>query len=160
MGDMFSIVTDLSDMKDLEELEKSVYIYHKGKVICSTPFKEIENIRDFLEEIREKVLRETPDFKIEGKLNFIYFNWLEDTTRKEEKVEKELAKARKNIHVSRAISKLREKSYEYKNFLEIFAHKYTHEAVKAALRDLYMFNQEIKDIKGLTAALIIKNYHL
>lgn len=75
-------------------------------------------------------------------------------------MERELAKVRKNIHVSKAISKLQEKSYEYINFLENFEHKYTQEAVKAALRELYMFNREIKDIKGLTAALIIKNYHL
>jgi len=75
-------------------------------------------------------------------------------------MEKELVKVRRNIYVSRAISKLNEKSLEYKEFLEIFEHKYTQESVKAALRELYMFNREIKDIKGLIAALIIKNYHL
>jgi len=75
-------------------------------------------------------------------------------------MEKELVRARRNIHVARAISKLSKKSFEYKEFLDIFSHKYREENVKAALRDLYKFNREIKDIKGLTAALIIKNYHL
>jgi len=75
-------------------------------------------------------------------------------------MENELVKARKNIYVSKAISKLNKKSMEYKEFLEIFSHKYREENVKAALRDLYRFDHEIKDIKGLTAALIIKNYHL
>jgi len=75
-------------------------------------------------------------------------------------MEKELVKAKRNIYVSRAISKLNKKSREYKNFLEILSHKYREENVKAALRDLYNFNREIKDIKGLTAALIIRNYHL
>ncbi|GLI54728.1 hypothetical protein PM10SUCC1_02430 [Propionigenium maris DSM 9537] len=74
--------------------------------------------------------------------------------------DKDLNKVRKNIHVSRAISKLRGTSYEYMQFLEIFSHKYDSDIVKAALRDLYFFNREIKDIKGLTAALIRKNYNL
>ncbi len=160
MKDIFSIMTHFDNPEDTEELEKSIYIFHKGKIVCLKPFEEIENIREFLEEVYEKLLRETPGFKEEGRLNFIYFNWLEDKSRKEKGMEKEFVKARKNIHVSRAISKLQEKSYEFKEFLEIFEHKYTQEAVKAALRELYMFNREIKDIKGLTAALIIKNYHL
>jgi len=75
-------------------------------------------------------------------------------------MEKELVRAKRNIHVARAISKLNKKTFEYKEFLEIFSHKYREENIKAALRDLYKFNREIKDIKGLTAALIIKNYHL
>ncbi len=74
--------------------------------------------------------------------------------------DKDLNRVRKNIHVSRAISKLRGTSHEYLQFLEIFSHKYTPDIVKAALRDLYFFNREIKDIKGLTAALIRKNYNL
>ncbi|GLI56988.1 hypothetical protein PM10SUCC1_25020 [Propionigenium maris DSM 9537] len=160
MKDIFSVMTDFNNPEDTEELEKYIYILHKGKVVCLRLFEEIENIREFLVEVYEKILRETPGFKEEGRLNFIYFNWLEDKSRKEEEMEKEFARARKNIYVSRAISKLQEKSQEYINFLEIFEHKYTQEAVKAALRELYMFNREIKDIKGLTAALIIKNYHL
>ena len=59
-------------------------------------------------------------------------------------MERELAKVRKNIYVSRAISKLEEKSQEYINFLEIFEHKYTQEAVKAALRELYMLTAKLK----------------
>jgi len=74
--------------------------------------------------------------------------------------DKDLRKARKNIHVSRALSRLKGSSWEYLQFLEIFSHKYTPDTVKAALRDLYNFNCEIKDIKGLTAALIRKNYNL
>jgi len=74
--------------------------------------------------------------------------------------DKDLKKARKNIHVSKALSRLKGSSHEYLQFLEIFSHKYQEENIKAALRDLYFFNREIKDIKGLTAALIRKNYNL
>lgn len=74
--------------------------------------------------------------------------------------DKDLNKVRRNIHVSRAISKLKGTSYEYLQFLEIFSYKYNSDIVKAALRDLYNYNCEIKDIKGLTAALIRKNYNL
>lgn len=75
-------------------------------------------------------------------------------------MEKELVNARRNIYVSRAISKLEGQSLEYKNFLEIFSEKYNKESVKATLRELYTFNREIEDIKRLTAALIMKNYSL
>ena len=75
-------------------------------------------------------------------------------------MEKALVKAKRNIYVSKAISKLSDKNIEYKRFLEILSHKYREENVKTALRELYSFNSEIKDLKGLTAALIIKNYHL
>jgi hypothetical protein len=75
-------------------------------------------------------------------------------------MEKELVKARRNIYVSRAISKLNRKSFEYKEFLEIFSKKYNQESVKATLRELYTFNREIEDIKRLTVALIMKNYSL
>jgi hypothetical protein len=75
-------------------------------------------------------------------------------------MKKELVKARRNIYVSRAISKLNRKSFEYKEFLEIFSKKYNQESVKATLRELYTFNREIEDIKRLTVALIMKNYSL
>ena len=74
-------------------------------------------------------------------------------------MEKELVRAKKNIHVSIAISKLGNPG-EYMEFLNIFKHKYGEDTVKAALKELYMFNREIKDIKGLTAALVIKNHNL
>ncbi len=160
MESVFSVFTYFDESENIQEGDKAIYVAHKGKVVCWRLFKEIENIRGLLKEIHGKLLREAPNLKIEDKLNFLYFKWLEENSKKEEEMEKEFARARKNIHVSRAISKLQEKSIEFKNFLEIFEHKYTQEAVKAALRELYMFNREIKDIKGLTAALIIKNYHL
>ncbi len=75
-------------------------------------------------------------------------------------MERELVRARRNIYVSKAISKLRGKSSEYKDFLEMFSSKYDEETVKATLRELYTFNREIKDIKSLTVALIKRNYHL
>ena len=75
-------------------------------------------------------------------------------------MKRELVRARRNIYVSRAISRLKGKSSEYREFLEIFSSKYDEKTVKATLRDLYTFNREIKDIKSLTVALIRKNYHL
>ncbi len=75
-------------------------------------------------------------------------------------LEKALNRARKNIYVSRAVSRLKMGTREYLEYLRIFSHKYREENVKAALKDLYFFNREIKDIKGLTAALIRKNYNL
>ncbi len=70
--------------------------------------------------------------------------------------DKEVWKAMKNIYVSRAISKLEKKSSEFKELLEIFSYKYGEESVKAALRELYSINKEVKDIKGLTISLIVK----
>ncbi|GLI57334.1 hypothetical protein PM10SUCC1_28480 [Propionigenium maris DSM 9537] len=75
-------------------------------------------------------------------------------------LEKALNRARKNIYVSKAVSRLKRGTWEYLEYLRIFSHKYREENVKAALRDLYSFNREIKDIKGLTAALVRKNYNL
>ena len=72
---------------------------------------------------------------------------------------KEVSRVMKNIFVSRAISKLTGRSQDYINFLEIFSHKYTPEIVRAALKELYHFNGEIKDIERITAALIIKHSH-
>ena len=73
---------------------------------------------------------------------------------------RELSRALKNIHVSRAISSLPYKSSEYIDFLEIFTHKYGIDTVKAALNELYYYKYNIADIKRLTAAKIIKNYSI
>jgi len=73
---------------------------------------------------------------------------------------KDVSKVMKNIYVSRAISKLEGRSQEYINFLEIFSHKHSPEVVRAALKELYTFNGEIKDIERITAAMVIKHSHL
>ncbi len=67
--------------------------------------------------------------------------------------------ARRNIHVSRAISKLDGKSSEYLDYLDIFSRKYGKDKVEKALKQLYKFNHEILDIKGLTAVMVISNYN-
>ncbi len=77
----FYVFTSFDELENMEEVNKGIYVYHKGKVVCWKLFKEIKNIRKFLEEIHGKVLKETPYLKIEGKLNFLYFKWLEECSR-------------------------------------------------------------------------------
>jgi len=74
--------------------------------------------------------------------------------------EKEVRKSMRNIHISKAVSKLDGKSREYLDFLEIFAHKYGRTAVETALEELYTYNSEIYDIERITVATIMKHSHL
>jgi hypothetical protein len=74
--------------------------------------------------------------------------------------EREVSKAIRNIHVSKAISKIEGKSQGYLIFLGKFAHKYGESAIKAALEELYTYNREIYSIERLTVATIMKYSHL
>lgn len=71
----------------------------------------------------------------------------------------EVTKAMRNVHVSKAVSKLEGKSQGYIDFLGIFTHRYGENAIKAALEELYSFNKEIYEIKRLTVATIMKHSH-
>ena len=73
---------------------------------------------------------------------------------------KDLQNAIKNIYVSKAISRLEGGSSGYLDFLYRISRRYSPDTVKAALKELYIFNKEIEDIERLTAALIIKNYNI
>jgi hypothetical protein len=74
--------------------------------------------------------------------------------------EKEVRKSLRNIHVSKAVSKLNGKSREYLDFLEMFSRKYGRTAVETALEELYTYNREIYSIERLTVAIIMKHSHL
>ncbi len=85
MENVFSIITFFEESEGIEQGDKAIYVTYKSRIICYQLFKEINDIRGLLQEIHTKLLRETPDLKIEGKLNFLYFNWLEvDSRLKEE----------------------------------------------------------------------------
>lgn len=60
---------------------------------------------------------------------------------------KEIDLARKNIHVSRAISKLPGRSSEFEETARILANRYTQYDVKETIKNLYKHNKEISDIK-------------
>lgn len=71
--------------------------------------------------------------------------------------EKELNLAKKNIYVSKAISRLPGKTGEFLEHLLLFEKKYGDAPVKKSLKSIYKNStKEIIDIKKLTAAIIIK----
>lgn len=73
--------------------------------------------------------------------------------------EAELKKAMRNIYISKAISKYKNKSTGYREFLDIMVGKYSLEGVKKALNHLYYkTHKELKDVKTMTAHLVMR-YH-
>ncbi len=85
MENVFSVITFFEESEGIEQGDKAIYVTYRGRIICYKLFKEINDMRGLLQEIHNKLLRETPGLKIEGKLNYLYFNWLEvDSRLKEE----------------------------------------------------------------------------
>lgn len=75
--------------------------------------------------------------------------------------EKELNLAKKNMYVSKAISRLPGKTGGFREYLLSFERKYGNTPVKNSLRNLYRNStKEIVDLKTLIAALIIKESKL
>lgn len=72
--------------------------------------------------------------------------------------EKEIAKLKRNIHISKAISKLPFKVNEFADILRIFANKYSEYDVKEACKQLYNYNRDIPDLKNLVAAYTVKSF--
>lgn len=72
--------------------------------------------------------------------------------------EKEINKLKKNIYISRAISKLPFKTREFADILRVFSNKYSEYDVKEACKQLYNYNREIPDLRNLVAAYTVKNF--
>lgn len=74
--------------------------------------------------------------------------------------EREINKLRKNIYVSRAISKLPFKTGEFADILRVFSNKYSEYDVKETCKQLYNYNKEIPDLRNLVAAYTVKNFKM
>lgn len=75
--------------------------------------------------------------------------------------EKEIEKAKKNIFISKGITKLPGKTGAYREYITYFGIKYGENVVREALKKMYnSVKREVPDIKGLTAAYIIKESKL
>ena len=75
--------------------------------------------------------------------------------------EKEIEKAKKNIFISKGISALPGKTGAYREYITHFGIKYGENVVREALKKMYIsIKKEAPDIKGLTAAYIIKESKL
>lgn len=72
---------------------------------------------------------------------------------------KEINLARKNIHVSKAISKLHGRSDELEETARILANRYTQYDVKETIKNLYKYNKEIPDIKKKLIADTVKFFN-
>ena len=71
--------------------------------------------------------------------------------------ENELTKIKRNIYINRAICKLPGKTGSFRDYITIFGKKYGEQTVKEALKKMYQdTKRDVIDIKGLTAAYIIK----
>lgn len=75
--------------------------------------------------------------------------------------EKEIEKVKKNIFISKGIAKLPGKTGAYREYITYFGIKYGENVVREALKKMYnSVRKEVPDIKGLTAAYIIKESKL
>lgn len=71
---------------------------------------------------------------------------------------KEIIFAKKNIYVSRAISKLEEKTSDFERTARDCARKYTEHDVRQGIKALYYTKGEIKDINQRLVSETIKSY--
>lgn len=71
---------------------------------------------------------------------------------------KEITFAKKNIYVSRAISKLENKSSDFERIARDCARKYTEYDVRQGIKALYHTKGEVKDINQRLVSETIKSY--
>ncbi|MEG0235498.1 MAG: hypothetical protein RR523_01700 [Cetobacterium sp.] len=75
--------------------------------------------------------------------------------------EKEIEKIKKNIYISKGISKFPGKTGAYREYITYFGIKYGENVVREALIKMYnSVKKDVPDIKGLTAAYIIRESKL
>ena len=72
--------------------------------------------------------------------------------------EREIEKIKKNIHISRAVSKLPFKTQSLRDILRMLSSKYSEHDVKEACKNICSYNRDIPDIKNLIAAYTVKSF--
>ena len=60
--------------------KKAFYIFYKKKLILYRYFEEVKDIRGMLIEVYN-LLKDDPEIKIEKRLNYLYFSWLEEESK-------------------------------------------------------------------------------
>jgi len=81
MRNFFSVMVYFEESEGINYGDKAIYVFYKNELICNKLFKEIKDIKEVLEEIYSKFLVIDPSLKIIKGLNYLYFKWLEDTSK-------------------------------------------------------------------------------